>query len=90
MILMYFIRNLFLLVALPGDVELMVRMKETIDGQRDELRQLNGEVQSQKREVDAVSTRSLCPKAAYTPCLAVTMSTDKLPDWLEPLVKVEN
>lgn len=68
MILMYFIRNLFLLVALPGDVELMVRMKETIDGQRDELRQLNGEVQSQKREVDAVSTRSLCPKAAYQRC----------------------
>ena len=46
----------------------MVRMKETIDGQRDELRQLNGEVQSQKREVDAVSTRSLCPKAAYQRC----------------------
>ena len=59
MILIYFTWNPFSFVALPGDVEVMVRMKETIDSQRDELRQLNGEVQSQKREVDAVSILSL-------------------------------
>lgn len=45
--------------ALPGDVEVMVRMKTTIDGQRDQIRQLNHETQMQRKEIEAVSTANM-------------------------------
>ena len=42
-------------LALPGDVDLMVKMKTTIDTQRDEIREINQENQRHKSEIDAVS-----------------------------------
>jgi len=40
--------------ALPGDVEVMIRMKATIDDQRDQIRQLNGQLFTKKKDVDAI------------------------------------
>lgn len=45
----------FIFIALPGDVEVMLRMKSTIDEQRDEIRSLNSQMSSQKEDIDAVS-----------------------------------
>ena len=42
-------------LALPGDVDLMVKMKTTIDTQRDEIREINQENERHKSEIDAVS-----------------------------------
>jgi 23S rRNA maturation mini-RNase III len=41
-------------VSAPGDAEVMQRMKETIDTQRDVIRSRNLEIESQKADVDAV------------------------------------
>lgn len=43
-------------VSAPGDAEVMQRMKETIDTQRDVIRSRNLEIESQKADVEAVST----------------------------------
>lgn len=40
--------------ALPGDIEIMVRMKSTIDEQRNQIRLRNQEIQSQRNEIDAL------------------------------------
>ncbi|XP_057295270.1 RILP-like protein 1 isoform X1 [Hydractinia symbiolongicarpus] len=48
----------FLSEALPGDVEVMFRMKSTIDNQRDQIRQLNGELLGQKRDVEALQEQT--------------------------------
>lgn len=42
-------------VSAPGDAELMKKMKETIDSQRDVIRSKNLEIEKQKEDVDAVS-----------------------------------
>lgn len=44
--------------ALPGDVEVMFRMKSTIDNQRDQIRQINGEMLVQKRDVEALQEQT--------------------------------
>ncbi|XP_066920910.1 RILP-like protein 1 isoform X1 [Clytia hemisphaerica] len=40
--------------ALPGDIEVMVRMKTTIDDQRDTIRRHNHQLTSQRNEIDAL------------------------------------
>ena len=42
--------------ALPGDIEVMMRMKTTIDEQRNQIRQRNHDIESQRNEIDAVSS----------------------------------
>ena len=46
--------------ALPGDVDLMVKMKATIDTQRDEIRELNQENERHQSEIEAVSFFTCC------------------------------
>lgn len=48
-------------VSAPGDAEVMQRMKETIDTQRDVIRSRNLEIESQKADVEAVSTSGFAP-----------------------------
>lgn len=43
-------------VSAPGDAEVMHKMKETIDTQRDVIRSRNLEIEKQKDDIDAVST----------------------------------
>ncbi|XP_065663204.1 RILP-like protein 1 isoform X4 [Hydra vulgaris] len=40
--------------VLPGDVELMIRMKKTIDSQRDQLRMSASELEARKKELEAL------------------------------------
>ncbi|XP_047141871.1 RILP-like protein 1 isoform X2 [Hydra vulgaris] len=40
--------------VLPGDVELMIRMKKTIDSQRDQLRVSASELEARKKELEAL------------------------------------
>jgi len=45
--------------ALPGDIEVMVRMKRTIDDQRDEIRSLNSQLIAQKDDIEALHQHTL-------------------------------
>jgi len=44
--------------ALPGDVDLMVKMKTTIDSQRDEIREVKQENERHKSEIDALNEQT--------------------------------
>eukprot|EP00112_Aurelia_sp_Birch-Aquarium-sp1_P003965 Seg1450.12 transcript_id=Seg1450.12/GoldUCD/mRNA.D3Y31 product="RILP-like protein-like" protein_id=Seg1450.12/GoldUCD/D3Y31 len=44
--------------ALPGDVNLMVKMKATIDAQRDQIREVNQENERHKTEIEALNEQS--------------------------------
>lgn len=41
-------------ISAPGDAELMQKMKETIDNQRDSIRSKNKEIDSLRTDLDAV------------------------------------
>ena len=48
-------------ISAPGDAELMCKMKETIDNQRDTIRSKNMEIDSLRNDLQAVCTSNeLC------------------------------
>ena len=51
---MFFFSKATAYISAPGDAELMHKMKETIDNQRDSIRSKNMEIDSLRNDIEAV------------------------------------
>lgn len=58
-------------ISAPGDAELMHKMKETIDNQRDSIRSKNMEIDSLRKDLEAV--RDCYKNVAWLACARVIM-----------------